>query len=234
MENLEAIILAGGFGTRLRSVVKDIPKPMADINGKPFLSYLIGNLSRQGIEKIILSVGYKAELIMNYFGSSYAGASIKYIVEDKPLGTGGAVKKACNEITQDDVFVINGDSFFCINFKDFYSFHKKNGSMLTIAVKPMHNIERYGTVTINSNQVIKFEEKAFKEFGYINSGIYLLKKGLFNSCKVSGDSFSFELDFLEKECNNMRFYAFVSDGYFTDIGIPEDYGRAKKEIDLFC
>lgn len=229
---MEAIILAGGFGTRLQSVIKDIPKPMADINGRPFLACLIDNLLRQGINKIILSVGYKAEMIMNHFGITYNDISIKYVFEDKPLGTGGAIKKALNEASEEDIFVLNGDSFFDIAFKDFYDFHKKNSSKLTIAIKPMSNIERYGTVTIDSNQVVKFEEKSFKEFGYINGGIYVVNKDIFRINKeIFENAFSFEIDFLQNNLYNTIPFAYVTNGYFIDIGIPEDYERAKKELE---
>ncbi|WP_230410038.1 sugar phosphate nucleotidyltransferase [Candidatus Kuenenia stuttgartensis] len=173
---MEAIILAGGYGTRLQSVIKDIPKPMADINGRPFLSYLMDYLLCQNIRKILLSVGYKHEIIKNYFGLRYKNLDIEYVIEDKPLGTGGAIKEALKWVEGDDVVVLNGDTFFYLELKKLIEFHLAQDAILTIAVKLMHNFDRYGTVVLKEGKIINFEEKTFKAAGYINGGVYVIKK----------------------------------------------------------
>lgn len=228
---MEAIILAGGAGRRLQSVVKDMPKPMADINGRPFLCYLLDYLSFQGITKILLSVGYKYEIIQDYFGLQYKTLDIRYVIEDKPLGTGGAIRKALELISGDEAVVLNGDTFFNLDLRKMVDFHHVENSILTIAVKPMHNFERYGTVIIKDSRVFGFEEKTFRQFGYINGGIYIIKKAVSEFFDYDRDAFSFEIDFLHKKIADTHPSAFISDSYFVDIGIPEDYRKAQEELD---
>ena len=227
---MEAIILAGGFGTRLQPFVKDVPKPMANINGKPFLSYLMEYLSRQGIKKILLSVGYKHEVIKNHFGIRYKNMDIEYVIENKSLGTGGAVREALKHVQGDESIILNGDSFFNVNLGALMDFHHIHNSMLTIAVKPMKNIDRYGTVILEDTRVTGFNEKSSKDFGYINGGVYVIKKAVLDCLRNNNDVFSFEIDFLQKSINNIAISAFISDGYFIDIGILEDYQRAQQEL----
>lgn len=230
MSSLEVIILAGGFGTRLQSVVKDVPKPMADINGTPFLSFIMDYLIGQNVNKVLLSVGYKYEAIMTYFGSKYKNIDIQYIIEDKPIGTGGAIKKACQCTEGDDVIVLNGDTFFCLDLNKMLRFHYEQGADITIAIKPMKNVERYNTLILDKNKVIEFQDKMFREFGYINGGVYIISKKIFEPFQEGKEFFSFEIDFLKKKCLCLNFFAFISNSYFIDIGIPEDYKKAVKEL----
>jgi D-glycero-alpha-D-manno-heptose 1-phosphate guanylyltransferase len=229
---MEAIILAGGFGTRLKSVVNDVPKPMADINGRPFLAYLLSALSLSGVSKAILSVGYKYDVIQNYFGDKYKNTAIVYAIEKNPLGTGGGLKQALKNVECEDALVLNGDTFFNVDLKALYGFHKQKSAVLTLALKQMHKIERYGTAVTNGDRITGFEEKAFKESGYINGGVYCLNKRISEYLDIYGDneSFSFEKDIIEKNTKSLQPFAFISDGYFIDIGIPEDYARAKMEM----
>ncbi|HYV95265.1 MAG TPA: HAD-IIIA family hydrolase [Chitinophagales bacterium] len=225
-----AIILAGGFGTRLQSVVKDIPKPMAPIAGKPFLEYLLHYLSKHGIEKVILSVGYKWETIKNYFGDSYREMKLEYSIEDEPLGTGGAILKAVRSSDEKQFFIFNGDSFFNIDLKEFDLRHKTKDVRLSLALKRMRNFDRYGVVqTDSSNRIIAFEEKKFYDEGDINGGIYILHRDLFSGMNLP-EKFSFEKDVMEKYCKEFFFSGFTFDDYFIDIGIPEDYRRAQIEL----
>lgn len=226
---MEAIILAGGCGTRLSTIIKEIPKPMADINGKPFLSYLLSYLIKHKVSKIILSVGYKYDKIRDFFGSKYENLDIEYVIEDKPLGTGGAIKKALKQVKGNEVIVLNGDTFFNVNLENLIYFHHNRCSMLTIAVKPIRNFNRYGTVILIEDKIIGFEEKSLKEFGYINGGIYVINKNVFRNHDQI-DSFSFETDFLYKHISDINSFAFISNNYFIDIGIPEDYKRAQQEF----
>ncbi len=226
----EAIVLAGGLGTRLKSVVKDIPKPMADVNGKPFLEYLLRYLRKNSIERIILSVGYKWEVIRDYFGKSFENMELVYSVESEPLGTGGAIKRSLSFVNSDNIFILNGDTFFDINLKDFLAFHKKRNSVLSVALKSMKQFDRYGVVKIDKdNRIVAFKEKAYYKFGLINGGIYLLNKLFFRELNFES-KFSFEKDLLEIYYKVYNFYGFPFEAYFVDIGIPEDYERAKRDF----
>lgn len=228
---MEAIILAGGFGTRLQSIVKDVPKPMADINGIPFLSFIMDYLVRHGVSKVLLSVGYKHEIIKNYFGFRYKNIGIKYVFEAIPLGTGGAIREALKYVSDDNVIVLNGDTFFCINLSEMYDFHRGKNSNLTIAIKAMGNCSRYGAVIIQNDRIVQFEEKSCNSFGYINGGIYIINSKVISSfINEFGNQFSFERDFIQKITKKINVFSYISNDYFIDIGIPEDYERAKKEL----
>lgn len=151
---MEAIILAGGFGTRLQSVVSDVPKPMAPVAGNPFLQYLLDELDEQGFTKVILAVGYKKECIMEYFQNQYKNIQIVYSVENEPLGTGGCIQQAMQFVDEDFVFVLNGDTMFKIDFNQMAKLQ-----CLAIACKKMVQFERYGEITISSGIITSFAEK---------------------------------------------------------------------------
>lgn len=223
---MEAIILAGGFGTRLKCVVSDVPKPMASINGKPFLEYIFEDLEKKGITHIILAVGYMKEKIKEYFKENYKNIKISYSEEDNPLGTGGAIKKAISKCQEQNIFIINGDTFYDVDLKKMLKFHNIKDSSLTIAVKEMENFNRYGSLIIKEDKIVNFEEKKSKTKGKINGGIYLIKKNILQDKEQ--DIFSFEKEVLEDK--NIEKYAYESNGYFIDIGIPEDYYLFKKDF----
>jgi len=226
----EAIVLAGGFGTRLKEIVKEVPKPMANVNNKPFLYYLFKLLRRNGIQKIILSVGYKAEIIQAYFGEKFDEMDIVYSYEGAPLGTGGGLKKATLHTTSDYFFALNGDTFFDINLQDLGNFIKNNNHCdIALALKSMTNFDRYGTVRIdNLNTVVSFEEKKQVQSGLINGGVYCLKKQVFSN--ITDEKFSFEKDVLEKMGRQFSILGIPSDKYFIDIGVPEDYYKAQDDF----
>lgn len=225
---MEAIILAGGFGTRLAHIVKDVPKPMAPVCGVPFLTYIIDDIMNKGVKKAILAVGYKKKIIEDYFKDKYYTCDIEYSDEDKPLFTGGAIKKALNKCKDENVLVINGDTFFDVDLEDMLNFHIQNNADITVACKKMFDFDRYGTVNIEDGRITEFKEKVFIEEGIINGGIYIIKKDLLNC--MQEEKFSFETDFMEKEVCNKRIYAFLSDGYFIDIGIEKDYYKAQEDF----
>ncbi len=227
---MEAVILAGGVGTRLQSVVRDVPKPMADINGRPFLSYVMDYLSGQDIGRILLSVGYKYEVIRDYFGANYKKIDIEYIVEETPLGTGGAIREALKKVRGDNAVVLNGDTFFDVDLRKMVDFHIEHDSLLTFAVKPMHYVDRYGTVIVKEKRVIGFDEKSFKPFGYVNGGVIVIGKAISDFFECSEGAFSFEVDFLYNNVMKISSFAFICDNYFIDIGVPEDYKRAQQEL----
>ena len=226
----EAIILAGGLGTRLQGAIEDLPKSMAPINGKPFLEYLLNYLIDYNIEKVILAVGHKYESIQDHFQSEYKSIQIKYAIENEPLGTGGGIKNALEFTENIEVLILNGDSFFEVNLNQFYNIHQVRSSDFSIALKPMKDFDRYGSVEIDGhNKITAFKEKEFQAEGYIDGGIYILQKEVINELNLP-DKCSFEKDFMEKYFASSRFYGFPFDGYFIDIGVPEDYERAKREL----
>lgn len=227
----EAIILAGGKGTRLRKVVSDIPKPMANINGKPFLEYLFHYLSKNGITHIILSVGYKAELIRGYFGPEFNSVKISYANEETPLGTGGGILLAMQQAKSEDVFIINGDTLFNINLQKLAQHHYKKNAALSVALRKMEDGSRYGSVVIDEKNRIKaFREKNANAGNVlINGGTYLIDRTLFLKTKFP-DKFSFEKDYLEKYFNTTKFYGFEFDEYFIDIGLPSAYEQAQNDF----
>ena len=221
-QDTPVIILAGGFGTRLSTVVKNVPKPMAPINGKPFLYYIFKELQHQKIKQVVLSVGHLKEVIQDYFQDKYLGISIQYAIENEPLGTGGGIKHAFNFV-EDDAFVLNGDTFFDIELSKL----KKTDADISIALKPMFNFDRYGTVELNNeNRIVSFNEKKYCEHGLINGGVYYFKKSLFDKIETER-KFSFEKDILEKHLHHLQIQGTVFDNYFIDIGIPEDYKQAQ-------
>ena len=223
---MEAIVLAGGLGTRLRSVVTDLPKPMAPIGDKPFLEYILKYLEKNGIKRIILSVGYKWETIKDYFGNNFNGIELIYSVEDEPLGTGGAIKKAISQVVSEKVYIINGDTFFDVDLK---SLSLKGNSKLMLSLKLMKNFNRYGCVESDENSVVTaFTEKGFREIGNINGGIYLASRDIFDDFNLE-NIFSFE-EFMQNNFKVLNITSAVFENYFIDIGIPEDYEKAQKEI----
>ncbi|WP_152395469.1 nucleotidyltransferase family protein [Paenibacillus guangzhouensis] len=230
---MEAIILAGGFGTRLQSAVNDVPKPMAPINGQPFLTYLLKYLLKYDIRSVLLSTGYKHEVIEDYYGSCFQGVMrLEYSVEKEPLGTGGAIAQSMRYTTEEDIIVINGDTFFNVDLKEMMLFHRTQAGEMTMALKPMSDFERYGKVDHVNNRVVKFQEKQYTSFGDINGGVYILNRSIFNGCNLE-KTFSFETDFLQKHLQRIQVNSYIADEYFIDIGIPEDYYKAQSELIKF-
>ena len=226
----EAIILAGGLGTRLRSVVSAQPKCMAVVAGKPFLHYVINYLQQQGIERFIFSLGYKHEMIETYVSDQYSMLDVQYSIEEEPLGTGGAIKLACKKTTRNNVLVLNGDTLFSIDLAKLSTFHELKKASCTLSLKAMADFDRYGAVTLREdNRIDSFKEKQFYKSGLINGGIYALDKAQFTVTNLP-DKFSFEKEYLEKFYAEQNMYGIEQDAYFIDIGIPEDYERAQKEL----
>jgi D-glycero-alpha-D-manno-heptose 1-phosphate guanylyltransferase len=226
---LEIIILAGGLGTRLKGYVDDVPKPMANVVDRPFLQILLESLKSNGFSRVILSLCYKPEKITNYFGKKYKGMEIIYCIESKPLGTGGAIKKCLKLANNDHVFIINGDTFLDINYKELFKSFSHNHYPL-ITVRKVSNISRYGEVKLEKNLVSSFNEKSENlSSGYINAGCYIFPKDLLNTVYDS-KSFSLENDFLPSMVRKQRFQAYVSNNFFIDIGVPSDFIKAQSVL----
>ena len=227
---MEAVVLAGGLGTRLRSVVPDLPKCMAPINGTPFLSYLIDHLTAQGVTKFIFALGYKSEEFIHFLHTKFPNNNFSIVIEDEPLGTGGAIKLAANKASTKDIIALNGDSLYKVNLKQLMQFHVQNNADCTLALKPMQQFDRYGSVEINANaSIVSFKEKQFMESGFINGGLYALNVANFLA-KPLPNKFSLEKDYLEKYAQEAKFYGNTQEAYFIDIGIPEDFAKAQVEL----
>lgn len=226
-----AIVLAGGLGTRLRSVVSDIPKCMALVNGKPFLEFVLHYLEKQNIKKVILSIGYKKEVIIDHFGSRWKNLELEYCIEDEPLGTGGAIKKAADLITEPSFFVLNGDTLFDVDLNALANMQVSKKAAAVLALRKVENVSRYGSVECNSNHRINaFVEKGEKQgIGLINGGIYCIDKDSFQK-KQLPEKFSIEKDYFQKYLKEMHLYGIEFSSYFIDIGIPEDYSKAQLEL----
>lgn len=221
---MEAIVLAGGFGTRLAHIISDVPKPMAPVCGRPFLRFILDDLQSKGIERVILAVGYLHDIIYNFFGNQYRGMEILYSLEDTPLFTGGAIKKALELCKEDRVLVVNGDTYFEADIQKMYAIE----APLVMAVKRLKNFSRYGTVLVEQGNITGFKEKQPCTEGLINGGIYLIRRNLLRN--IAKTRFSFETEILEAYYKDISIVAIESEGYFIDIGIPEDYAIAQKTM----
>jgi D-glycero-alpha-D-manno-heptose 1-phosphate guanylyltransferase len=231
----EAIILAGGFGTRLQSVVNDVPKPMAPINNIPFLNYVFDYLKFYQIEHVVLSTGYLAEKILDYYKEEFNGIKISYTKEETPLGTGGGIRLAMTKCTTKDVLVLNGDSFFDVDINIHYSNHVLKQANCTLALRKVDNAARYGTIQLGDlNAIDAFKEKdSVEREGLINGGVYILNREIYLSKTEVNSAFSIEKDFYEKRIKELTIFGFEYNGYFIDIGIPEDYKKAQDEFKGF-
>jgi D-glycero-alpha-D-manno-heptose 1-phosphate guanylyltransferase len=225
----EAIILAGGLGTRLRSVTNK-PKCLATINNRPFLEYSFEYLISGGIKRVILSLGFKSDLIESHFGDRYKTLDLVYVVEEKRLGTGGAIKNAMKFCLEEEILILNGDSMFSVTLSNLYQQHFKTKAKVTIGLKPMQNFKRYGVVEIDENKIItNFLEKESRAYGLINGGVYIINKQTLKEEKRLGEIFSIEKDFFQAS-ELVEKFGFVEDAFFLDIGIPEDYLKAQWQI----
>jgi D-glycero-alpha-D-manno-heptose 1-phosphate guanylyltransferase len=202
---------------------------MAPIVGEPFLKYLLHGLARDGFTRVILSVGYRADAIRDYFGDKLGNLEIAYCQEESPLGTGGAIREAMKLVSADQAFVLNGDTFASVDYVAMQQQHIAQADTLSIALMPVPDTARYGAVEVEGQSIKGFIEKGRTGEGYINAGVYLVKKDLLEHLDLP-TRFSFEEEVLMKHLHDLHPGAFVASGYFIDIGIPEDYARAQLEL----
>lgn len=221
------IILAGGLGTRLKSVLPDTPKCLAPINNKPFIGQVIKFLKNQGINKFIFSLGFKSELIIRYLDEEFADLNICYSVEKEQLGTGGAIKLAFTKVVSEEILVINGDTFFNNDLALFYKFHQANASKFTMALTNVECNNRFGSVVIDDqNRIVGFSEKTQNSSVLINAGQYIINREYFFNSKLK-DKFSIELDYFQNNDIEKTIYGYEYLSDFIDIGIPDDLIRAQ-------
>jgi D-glycero-alpha-D-manno-heptose 1-phosphate guanylyltransferase len=226
---MQAVVLVGGLGTRLRPLVSDIPKPMALVRGRPFLSYLLDFLAVQGITEAILAVGYLRDRLMEVFGERHGTLRLRYSVEETALGTGGAIRQAFGLVDSWPVFAVNGDTFLDVDYKAMRRAHETAGAFLTMALAHVADAGRYGRAVVTDGRVVGFEPSTNPGPGVINAGVYLFSHDPLAWADLPR-AFSLEKDFLALQLANLRPLAFNAPGYFIDIGVPEDYRRAQHEL----
>lgn len=226
MKNIDVVILCGGKGERLQVIIKDRPKVMAEIQGRPFLDILIEHALSFGLKRFILCSGYRAEYIDRYYQNKKNSFDLVISRESSPLGTGGAVKNAENLIKTDNFIVMNGDSFCRVNLENFYDFHIACHSSLSIVVARTKNSEDSGSLSINdSGRITAFQEKTRNAKELVSAGVYIFNKEVL-SLIPSGHTISLEYDFFPKFIGK-GIYGFVTEERLIDIGTPERYERAK-------
>lgn len=231
---MEGIILAGGFGTRLRQMVPDLPKPMAPVAGRPFLEILLISLARKGFHRLVLSLGYMADKVVAHFGANYAGIDLVYQVEPVPLGTGGALRLAMSQCHGDHVFVFNGDTYLDLEVQDLEVLWQKQRTPIIVA-REVSDTARYGRLETDRERVhmTGFAGKGVAGPGLINAGCYVFPIDMLRDFQPDVP-FSLESDFLTQTVARRRFDLFVTHGHFIDIGVPEDYIRAQSELVSVC
>jgi D-glycero-alpha-D-manno-heptose 1-phosphate guanylyltransferase len=224
---MEAIVLAGGFGTRLRSIVSNVPKPMALVAGRPFLELLLSSLRAKGITRAILSIGYMSDAITSHFGKHPMGLDLAYEIESTPLGTGGAIAAALRHASCDHVFVFNGDTYLDVDLSALAAMWPGDHTPIVVA-RFVPDTERFGRLELADGRISHFLGSGHKGPGVVNVGCYLIPSNIFAGANLP-DAFSFEQHFLGRS-PPMSLRSYVSNGQFIDIGVPEDFQRAQLEL----
>lgn len=227
---IPAVVLAGGLGTRIRAASDGLPKPMIPVAGRPFVEYVLDMLVHAEVPSIHLAVSYRREAIRAHFGKAYRGIPLLYSVESDPLGTGGAILQCFREHRLRTALVLNGDTLFRVDLDGMVAAHRATDSRITLALRQVADTSRYGAVTCGpDHRIVAFQEKGSAGPGLINGGIYVVDYAAMEGAALPAN-FSFERDFLQKNVATLRPLGLISDGYFIDIGIPEDLARARSEI----
>jgi D-glycero-alpha-D-manno-heptose 1-phosphate guanylyltransferase len=223
---MEAIVLVGGLGTRLRGVVNDVPKPMAPVCGRPLLAFALDRLVDAGFGLAVLAAGYGHEAIRAHFGDEFHGLALTYSVEREPLGTGGAIRLALDQIRSPDVFVLNGDTYLELDYRGMLEAHAQAGAQLSLAVCEVPDVARYGALKISDGIVRGFREKGETGPGWINGGTYVFGPELRD--RLPSGAFSLEQELLVPQVESLQPLAFPTSGLFIDIGTPGDYLKAQE------
>lgn len=222
----EAIVLAGGLGTRLRSVVDEVPKPLAPVAGRPFLAWLLDGLAAQGIRHVVLATGYRGGQIEEALGAHWRGMALDYSREREPLGTGGAIAMAMRCITNEACFVLNGDTWLGLDYARFDAVVHARGARLGVALAAVPDVSRYGAAHVEYGRIAGFDEKGRAGPGLVNAGVYRLEQAFLDGVPA-GKAFSFERDVLVPAAARETVVGYADTEGFIDIGVPEDYRHAQ-------
>jgi D-glycero-alpha-D-manno-heptose 1-phosphate guanylyltransferase len=225
----EAIILAGGFGTRLREVLGDVPKPLAQVSGRPFLAWILDALQRQGLRRAILATGFKGAEIQAALGRRWHDMTLSYSHEQEPLGTGGAIAHAARKLHGDAFFVLNGDTWLTLDYVAFDEYVRQSRARFGMALARVPDVSRYGAVCVEHGRVARFIEKGKVGPGYVNAGVYRMQQSMLSAFPAS-TPFSFETEVLVPLASSEAIVAYEDTADFIDIGVPEDYARAQREF----
>ena len=230
---MQAVLLAGGLGTRLRSVVSDRPKPMALVDGKPFMEYVIMQLKKYGIDEIIFAVGYKGSMVEEYFKDGRKlGVKVSYAYEEELLGTAGAIKNAGKLVTDDRFFVLNADTFYQMDYSRLTKLAGEQNLDMALVLRRVEDVSRYGRAELDGEgRLVSFNEKTEENRpGTINGGVYLMRRELL--AEIPDGKVSLENEMIPTWLGEHRALGgFVNDGYFIDIGIPEDYLKFRQDVE---
>jgi len=226
---MKAIILCGGLGTRLGELTQHTPKPLINVAGRPFLAYVMDKLSTADIDGFVLATGYHAVKVSDIIKSTWQDRSVQYSIEDRPLGTGGAVRLAMENFNLDSALVANGDTLFDCDLHSMMNGFEGSPWATRLALRQMENCKRYGRVQLSKDtRVIGFGEKGHAGSGLINAGLFLQRRSALDS--FGNQPFSFETDYLAKLDPVWPIQGVVEEGYFVDMGIPEDLEQARKDL----
>jgi D-glycero-alpha-D-manno-heptose 1-phosphate guanylyltransferase len=226
MSTDEAIVLVGGLGTRLRSIVSEVPKPLAPVAGRPFIAWVLDHLASAGIRRVILAVGYKGEMIEREIGARWAGMEVVYTMEDRPLGTGGAIRNAAARLAGDCTHVVNGDTYLSYAPAELEHLTRAASAAVGMALAYVPDVARYGAVSLADGKVVAFREKGEHGEGWINAGCYFLTSSAL-AALPDQPVYSFEEAVLSGLVPRGLIAGFTSTDGFIDIGVPEDYQRAQ-------
>jgi D-glycero-alpha-D-manno-heptose 1-phosphate guanylyltransferase len=226
---VKAVVLCGGLGTRLGELTKDMPKPLLDVAGRPFMHHVLGKLKAAGVTDVTLATSYHWDKIAAVYGTRWQGLAVRYSVEEEPLGTGGAIKQAMQVAQAHEALVLNGDTLFDMDFNALIALHAQRRAQVSVAVRRVPDVSRYGAVDMDSEgRIVQFGEKLRQGEGLINAGVYVVKSEVFDGIEAA--RFSFESEVLAAGIARLRLYAMEAAGYFIDIGIPEDLARANRDL----
>lgn len=222
----QAIILAGGFGTRLQTVLRDVPKPLAPVRGLPFIHYILRWLQESGVQRVIVSTGYLADKMEAGFRSYTGQLEMVFLREDSPLGTGGAIYRALREAGTGCVFVLNGDTYFPADLNQFQREAERLGGDFAMALRRVPDVSRYGAVDLDGGRIVAMNEKGRSGPGLVNAGLYLLPADLWQRIPMP-DAFSWETDFMQPKAHLLGAAGVALEAPFLDIGTPESYAQAE-------
>jgi len=230
---MKAIVLCGGLGTRLGELTRALPKPLVEVAGRPFLAWVLDQLSQGGIDELVLAVSFHWEKIRDAIGTQWRGVPVSYSVEPEPLGTGGAIKHALRQTAAREAIVTNGDTLLKLDARELVQFARGAHADIGLALKQVPDAGRFGrVVTDASGRIVSFEEKGAPCAGLINAGLYYVKAPVLDA--IEAECFSFEHDVLKPGCERNALYGLQTDGYFVDMGVPDDLMRARRELANGC